>query len=76
MAIVSHPPNAAYRTGWDVAFGKKEKQQPREVCGETYCSDGNAGGHSGAEFSACGRPRGHNGPRGDVPDTKCGRGPE
>lgn len=74
MPIVSHPANANYRDNFDETFGKKE--EPQEVCGQTYCSDGNAGGHSGAEFSACGRPRDHDGPRGDVTGTKCGRGPE
>ena len=43
---------------------------PVPACGATYCSDGNAGGHGGAEFSECGRPRGHEGPTGDLPGTR------
>lgn len=28
MSIVSHPANGAYRSGWDLAFGKKEPEAP------------------------------------------------
>lgn len=75
MSIVSHPTNKAYRDNFDATFGKKEEPPTPATCGMTYCSDGNAGGHGGVEFSACSRPRGHEGALGDVPGTKCGRGP-
>jgi hypothetical protein len=72
VSIVSHPTNKNYRDNFDATFEKKE---PTKICGLTYCSDGNAGGHAGAEFTTCGRPFDHEGPRGDIPGTKCGRGP-
>jgi hypothetical protein len=76
MAIVSQPANQNYRAGWEKTFGKKEKPpSTTEVCGMTYCSDGNASGHNGAEFSTCGRPRGHEDSTGDRLGSKCGRGP-
>ena len=49
---------------------------PVPACGAIYCSDGNAGGHGGVEFSECGRPRGHEGLSGDIPGTKCRRRPQ
>jgi hypothetical protein len=76
MSIVTRAATAEYRSGWEETFGKKTENRPTaEICGMTYCSDGNASGHSGVEFSACGRPKDHEGPRGDIRGTRCGRGP-